>query len=300
MAYDEAFKSILISNQAKLSLEFNHLVIKQDDKEAKFFLKDINFIILESLQASITSSLLSALAKYKIILLTCDESHHINGIFSPFLGHFISAKVAKKQIKVTLQRKAILWQKIIKNKISNQAHILKITHHIKEAKELLALAKNVSLNDAKNLEATAAALYFKTLFGGNFTRNEICFVNSALNYGYAVIRSLIVRAVCISGLLPWQGIKHDNIYNDFNLCDDLIEVFRPLVDLCVFDLKDIKESEFLDKEAKQRLIGILQEEIIIENKAYPLNRAINFYIQNFKNALLENDELMMVNLYDRR
>lgn len=130
MAYDEAFKSILISNQAKLSLEFNHLAIKQDDKEAKFFLKDINFIILESLQASITSSLLSALAKYKIILLTCDESHHINGIFSPFLGHFISAKVAKKQIKVTLQRKAILWQKIIKNKISNQAHILKITHHI--------------------------------------------------------------------------------------------------------------------------------------------------------------------------
>lgn len=97
------------------------------------------------MQASITSSLLSALAKYKIILLTCDESHHINGIFSPFLGHFISAKVAKKQIKVTLQRKAILWQKIIKNKISNQAHILKITHHIKEAKELLALAKNVSL-----------------------------------------------------------------------------------------------------------------------------------------------------------
>lgn len=75
MAYDEAFKSVLIANQAKLSLELNHLVIKQDDKEARIFLKDINFIILESLQASITSSLLSALAKYKIILLTCDESH---------------------------------------------------------------------------------------------------------------------------------------------------------------------------------------------------------------------------------
>ncbi|WP_291953127.1 type II CRISPR-associated endonuclease Cas1 [Campylobacter sp.] len=300
MAYDEAFKSVLISNQAKLSLKLNHLVIKQDEKEAKIFLKDINIIILESLQVNITSSLLSALAKYKIILLTCDESHNINGIFSPFLGHFIGAKVAKKQIKVSLQRKAILWQKIIKNKISNQAYILKITNHIKEAKELLSMAKNVSLNDSKNLEARAAALYFKTLFGNDFTRNELCFINSALNYGYTIIRSLIVRAVCISGLLPWQGIKHNNLYNNFNLCDDLIEVFRPLIDLCVFKLKDTKDSEFLDKETKQKLISILQEEIIIENKAYPLNRAINFYVQNFKNALLENDELTMVNLYDRR
>ena len=296
MSYDEAFKSILIANKAKLSLELDHLVVKQDDNETKIFLKSINFIILESLQASISSSLLSTLAKYKIILLTCDEFHNINGIFSPFLGHFISAKVAKKQIKVSLQRKAILWQKIIKNKILNQAHILKLKKYTKEANELLNLAKNVSLNDVKNLEARAAALYFKALFGNNFSRDDICFTNSALNYGYAVIRANIVRAVCISGLLPWQGIKHDNIYNDFNLCDDLIEVFRPFVDNCVLNLRDTKNSEFLDKHSKQTLIGILQDKIIIENKSYPLNRAINFYVQNFKNALLENDEFVMVNL----
>ena len=296
MAYDEAFKSILIITQAKLSLEYNHLVIKQKEKEAKFFLKDINFIILESLQASLSSSLLNALAENKIILLTCDEMHNINGIFSPFLGHFISAKVAREQVAVSSQRKAILWQKIIKNKISNQAYVLKLFNHMQEYKELINLCKKVSLNDAKNVESTAASLYFKTLFGKNFYRNEICFVNSALNYGYAIIRSNIIRAVCISGLLPWQGIKHNNIYNSFNLCDDLIEVFRPLVDICVFNLKDTKESEFLDKESKQKLIQILQEELILENKSYPLNRAINFYVQNFKNALLENQELFWVNL----
>ncbi|MBK2000502.1 type II CRISPR-associated endonuclease Cas1 [Campylobacter molothri] len=296
MAYDEAFKSILITTQAKLSLEYNHLVIKQKEKEAKFFLKDINFIILESLQASLSSSLLNALAENKIILLTCDEMHNINGIFSPFLGHFISAKVAREQVAVSSQRKAILWQKIIKNKISNQAYVLKLFNHMQEYKELINLCKKVSLNDAKNVESTAASLYFKTLFGKNFYRNEICFVNSALNYGYAIIRSNIIRAVCISGLLPWQGIKHNNIYNSFNLCDDLIEVFRPLVDICVFNLKDTKESEFLDKESKQKLIQILQEELILENKSYPLNRAINFYVQNFKNALLENQELFWVNL----
>lgn len=141
MAYDEAFKSILIATQAKLSLEYNHLVIKQKEKEVKFFLKDINFIILESLQASLSSSLLNALAENKIILLTCDEMHNINGIFSPFLGHFISAKVAREQVAVSSQRKAILWQKIIKNKISNQAYVLKLFNHMQEYKELINLCK---------------------------------------------------------------------------------------------------------------------------------------------------------------
>lgn len=92
MAYDEAFKSILITTQAKLSLEYNHLVIKQKEKEAKFFLKDINFIILESLQASLSSSLLNALAENKIILLTCDEMHNINGIFFSIFRAFYKCK----------------------------------------------------------------------------------------------------------------------------------------------------------------------------------------------------------------
>lgn len=294
MAYDEAFKSILVSSKAKLSLELEHLVIQQDKNIGKIFLKDINFIILESLQATLTSKLLSTLAKHKIILLTCDEFHHINGIFSPFLGHFMSAKVAKMQIQVSLQRKAILWQKIIKNKISNQAHILRQAHHATESDDLFKLAKDVTLNDAKNTEAKAAILYFKTLFGKDFTREKICFINFALNYGYAIVRANIIRAVCISGLLPWYGIKHDNIYNDFNLCDDLIEVFRPLVDFYVLHLKAPKDCEFLDKENKQKLINILQKEVILENKTYPLNRAINFYVQNFKNALLENENLIKV------
>lgn len=84
MAFDEAFKSVLISSEAKLNLKSNHLVIKQGENEVKLFLKDINFIILESQQINITSALLSTLAKYKILLLTCDKTHQINGIFTPF------------------------------------------------------------------------------------------------------------------------------------------------------------------------------------------------------------------------
>lgn len=300
MAFDEAFKSVLISSEAKLNLKSNHLVIKQGENEAKLFLKDINFIILESQKINITSALLSTLAKYKILLLTCDETHQINGIFTPFLGHFLSAKIAKEQMAVSTQRKAILWQKIIKNKINNQAHILKLSKHEEQSEELLEYSKKVLLGDSKNAEANAAALYFKTLFGRDFYREELCFVNSALNYGYAVVRTCVIRSVCISGLLTWQGIKHDNVYNDFNLCDDLIEVFRPWVDLCVLELLKNKndENEFLAKEDKRKLIENLQSKVKIEGQIYPLNRAINRYIQSFKNALLDNQELMVVEFDD--
>lgn len=97
MSYDEAFKTLLISSNAKLNLELNHLVIKQDENIAKLFLKDINIIVLESLQVSLSSALFNAFARHKIILLTCDETHSINGVFTPFLGHFQSAKSQKSK-----------------------------------------------------------------------------------------------------------------------------------------------------------------------------------------------------------
>lgn len=116
MSYDEAFKTLLISSNAKLNLELNHLVIKQDENIAKLFLKDINIIVLESLQASLGSALFNAFAKHKIILLTCDETHSINGVFTPFLGYFQSAKIAKEQMNVSAQKRLFYGKKSLKIK----------------------------------------------------------------------------------------------------------------------------------------------------------------------------------------
>ena len=295
MSFDEAFKSVLIANEAKISLKTNHLLINQNDNIATIFLKDIAFIILESHQITITSALLSACAKHKIIILTCDESHIVNGIFTPFLGHFQSAKLAKEQLSIKPQKQAILWQKIIKNKITNQAEVLKLYSLNKESSELFSLAKIVTLNDSKNTEATAAALYFKALFGKRFSRNDLSFENSALNYGYAVLRACVIRAVCVSGLVPWSGIKHSNIYNEFNLCDDLIEVFRPFVDICVLDLcKKKRDDIILTKEDKKILIENLQYEIKVGNQKFALIRGVNRFVQSFRSAFLGDDELVSV------
>ncbi len=292
MSFDEAFKSVIVSNEAKLSLKQKHLHISQADNEANLYLKDLSFIILESPQITLTSALLSAVAKHKIVLLTCDESHLPNGVFMPFLGHFQASQVAKEQIAAKEQIKAILWQKIIKNKIANQAFVLSHTGHKKQCDELLEFAKIVRLNDSSFVESRAAALYFKTLFGIDFSRNNPCFINSALNYGYAIVRAAIVRAVCISGLLSWLGIKHANAFNQFNLCDDIIEVFRAFVDIKSLGLKS--DDEFLDKAHKRELIEVLQSEVMIDSRKMPLIRAVNHFVQSFRNALLEGGELASV------
>ena len=292
MSFDEAFKSVIIANEAKLTLKQKHLHIAQADNEAMLYLKDLSFIILESPQITLTSALLSALAKAKIVLLSCDESHLPNGVFMPFLGHFNTSLLAKEQFSVSEQRKAILWQKIIQNKIRNQAFVLRHAKHDEQATELLNLAKSVKLNDSSYMESRAAALYFKTLFGKDFSREELCFENSALNYGYAIVRAAVVRAVCVSGLLSWLGIKHANAYNQFNLCDDIIEVFRAFVDIKVLEFKS--EDDFLGKEHKKALIENLQSPVLINSQSLPLIRAINHFVQSFKNALLNGAELANV------
>lgn len=292
MSFDEAFKTAIIANDAKLHLKQNHLHITQSDNEANLYLKDLAFIILESPQITLTSALLSAVADSKIVLLTCDESHLPNGVFMPFLAHFQASQIAKEQIAVKEQTKAILWQKIVQNKIRNQAFVLSRIGHKKASDELLELAKVVRLNDSSFVESRAAALYFKTLFGIDFSRNDLCFTNSALNYGYAIVRAAVVRAVCISGLLAWFGIRHANAFNPFNLCDDIIEPFRAFVDMRVLSLQS--DSEFLGKAHKHKLIENLQSEVQLNDKKMPLIRAVNHFVQSFRNALLNGGELANV------
>ena len=124
MGYDEAFKNVIISSRAKLSLQDNHLVIAGNDEVAKLYIKDLHCVVLESPQITITQALLSALAESKVLVLTCDRTHAINGVFTPFLGHFANAQVAREQIAVSTESKAKLWQQIVQNKIHNHASVL--------------------------------------------------------------------------------------------------------------------------------------------------------------------------------
>lgn len=283
--FDESFRSIMVSSRAKLSLKNANLLVEVAEKQpVSVPLSDIATIILESSAITLTSALLSALAEHKIVLLCCDGSHLPNGIFMPYLTHFQSNAVIKSQISQTKQHKAILWQNIIKAKIKNQANFAsKFDKNIGE--ELLNLSKRVVLADAKNCEATAAAKYFKALFGAEFSRDEPIWINSALNYVYAIIRSCVVRNIVASGLLPVFGVGHDNIFNNFNLADDLMEPYRIYGDKMVASLLDDSKDTFLSTQDKANLAQITGEKVKIGGKNFTLAMAITKTVQSYKNSL---------------
>ncbi len=291
--FDSAFRTLFLSTPARLSLYQKHLCIAQEGKdEVKIPLNDILCLILESHQITLTNALLDALSQAKIICYTCDSSHLPSGIFMPFLGHFKSLTILQHQIQLSKQAKAILWQHIIKSKIHNQALLLQMQQR-EEFKALESLAKGVKLADSTHNEAKAAALYFKALFGKDFSRKvqifedtQIGLINAALNYGYAIVRGMIVRSLCASGLNPVLGINHKNQFNAFNLADDLIEPYRVFVDSLVVEMYQGGELDTtLSLENRVRLAGVLSAAVMVEGKCYPLNRGSVMSVQSLTSAI---------------
>lgn len=320
-------------------------------------LSDILCLIIESRQVSLSSYLLNELAKEKVLVFVCDEFHLPSGIFTPFLGHYRSLSILQNQINLSKQKKAILWQKIIKQKILNQANLLEFIK-IKKASELHSLAKSVHLGDSSNNEAKAAAIYFPALFQSianikgfsrkisgskiwhtdkispkkqtdfesqipnihtdspdninhlksfnfddikslqniNLQDEQIAVINAALNYGYAIVRGMVVRAICASGLNPALGIFHSNQFNPFNLADDLMEPYRIFVDSLVAQMlenKELQESFSISNRAK--LAEILSASVLLseEQKIYPLHRAIIKGVQSLSRSMSADVELVL-------
>ncbi len=281
--FDEAYRILFFSTPAKLKHKNNNLIVQtQINEEVQIPLRDISTIVIDTPQISLNSSLLSTFATYKIMLFVCDDSHMPSGFFSPFLAHYRSARVLQAQIGFKQQNKSILWQQIIKQKIYNQTQVLLLQNHLKVAHKLQILQKSVRLNDSSNHEAKSAMLYFPALFGKGFARKQFCVINSALNYGYAILRGVIARNLVASGLLPSLGIFHHNQFNPFNLADDLIETFRPFVDFRVVQM-DLDQN--LELKDRVYLVEILHTKVLIGDKHYPLYRAITQMVQSFARSL---------------
>ena len=141
--------------------------------------------------------------------------------------------------------------------------------------ELLEMAKSVRLNDSSFVESRAAALYFKTLFGIDFSRNDLCFTNSALNYGYAIVRAIVARALVGAGLIPTVGVHHHNRYDAYCLADDIMEPYRPYVDRLVIDIVNTGIPEELDVNVKRVLLELPVKEVIIDGIRRPLMLAVS-------------------------
>lgn len=263
------WRILQITKPCKLSVKNRQLVYEPFEDEAlKLPLEDISVIVLENKQILFSSSLLSELPEYDVVLFSCDASHLPSGVFFPYHNHSRYSETAWIQLESSEPLKKRLWQEVVKAKINNQAAVLEALN-LDGAKKLREIAKQVQSGDAKNAEAYAANLYWKYLFK-NFNRNdEGNIINSALNYGYAIIRGAMARAVVGAGLMPCLGIHHANKLNQFNLADDLMEPFRPFVDyqVAVMDWKDVKK---LTPELKNRLISVMTTNCLLNNEEISL------------------------------
>ena len=270
-----SFRTVVIKDQAKLNYKNRFLVVKKSLDEKYIHLTEIDTLIIDSISVSISSYLLKELSNYKINVIFCDEKHNPFGELKSFYSKHNTSKKIVNQSKWKIKDKDALWLLIVKNKILNQANLLK-----KVRSDTFVLISSyideVKIGDKTNREGHAAKVYFNALFGKNFSRNSENNINSALNYGYAVLLSNINKEVVNNGYLTQLGIHHKNEFNDFNLSCDLMEVFRPVIDSFVYFNK---EREF-DKDYKLDIINIFNNSFKYKNKSYVLKDIIKMYVKN--------------------
>ena len=263
------------------------LYVPQEGDGLKIPLEDISVLILENKQISLNNYLFSELSEYDIVLFTCDGSHLPSGVFFPFHNHSRYSEIAWLQIGVSEPLKKRLWQEIVKAKINNQAMCLEILNCVNFSK-LREISKQVQSGDAKNSEAFAAGIYWKSLFE-NFNRNDDTDIrNSALNYGYAIIRGCMARSVVGSGLQPCFGIHHANKLNQFNLVDDLMEPFRPFIDYQVSKMNMAGKTELASLD-KNYLVGSLMQNCIFNNEEVSLLKACELLAISFVKSIRQKD-----------
>lgn len=285
-------RTLYFGNPAYLSLKNAQLVVKLPEIEKSDLLpehfkkqsertipvEDIGVVVLDNKQITITHGLLESLLENNCAVITCDRKSLPVGLLLPLYGNTTQNERFRDQLEVSVPLKKQLWQQTIQYKIRNQAAVLGGMRQV-VVKNMLVWASEVKSGDSNNIEARAAAYYWRNLFIEipEFTRDrDGCPPNNLLNYGYAILRAIVARALVTSGLLPTLGIHHHNRYNAYCLADDIMEPYRPYVDRLVYDMfkeEGLNCSE-LTKEQKARLLTIPILETVISRKRSPLMVAV--------------------------
>ncbi len=268
-------RTLYFGNPAYLHKNLMQLkVINPDDNSelGSVPLEDIGVVLLDHPQITLTHALMAALLERNVALISCDEKHLPVGLMLPLDGNTIQTERFRSQIDASEPLKKNLWAQTVKAKIENQAKVLQLAGI--DNKRLLALLPLIQSGDPDNVEGRAASVYWKLLFEDlPFVRDRFGLMpNAHLNYGYAILRAIVARALVGSGLLPTLGIHHSNKYNAYCLADDVMEPYRPFVDWMVYNMLQNEEitGDDISKEHKAKLLGIATVDVQIDGKKSPL------------------------------
>ena len=288
------WRVVAISSIAKLDYKLDYLVIRTKDNINRIHLSEISVLIIESTAVSLTAYLLVELSKNKIDVVFCDERRFPFARFQPLYGSHDTSDKVRKQVLWSADVKKTVWSKVVVAKILGQSAVLDRIGNTDGKNALLEFAKEVVPGDATNREGHSAKVYFNRLFGMSFTRTDKeNVINSCLNYGYSLLLSVVAREIVNNGYITQLGIHHDNMFNDLNLACDLMEPFRPFIDLQCFRMK----PDQFGKDQKLGLIGFLNRQVNIDGKQQFMLNAIEIYVKSVFTSL-ESGETSVIKFPD--
>lgn len=285
------WRSVVVSNPAKLKRDHFSLIVEQE-QVARVPFEDIAVIVLNNREITLTHPVLAACAEYGIGLFSTGDNHQPNGVFLPFQSHSRSTRMLRLQLDLAKPTAKRAWAAIVRAKIANQAFILRALN-AGDPERLDSYARRVRSGDVGNLEAQASAYYFPNLFGKGFNRNELNWINAALNYGYAVLRGACARALVAHGMLPSLGLFHSSEQNAFNLADDLIEPYRPIVDLHVASFRPAHGEHDLTPADKTALVSLLNVDVSMPRGVMSLLASVEQAAESFVRLYDGGSELVL-------
>jgi CRISPR-associated endonuclease Cas1 subtype II len=278
-----SYQTVVISKSSKLDYSMGYMVVRQGETK-RIHMADIEMLVIESTAVSITTALLSALTKYKVKVIFCDEKRQPSSELIPYYGcHDCSGKL-RTQITWSGNIKSSVWTEIVREKITKQLEHLEM-YQSPAVVLLKDYLSELTLGDESNREGHAARVYFSALFGEDFSRSQENSINAALNYGYSILLSMFNREIVSNGYSTMLGIFHDNVDNPFNLGSDLMEPFRILVDRMVKH----EMPEKFETEEKHWMLELVKSDVIISGKKEYLPNAIRIYVRSVFDAINDND-----------
>ncbi len=274
-----SYRVIYVEKCEYLKLYLDNLKVEIKNDSILFPISDIQILVIDNYQSNMSVPLINKLTDYNVCTIICGVDHLPKSYILPMNGHFSSSGNIFKQICWDEKRKNDLHAMIVKLKILNQIEILKMNQkNFDVVKKLYEFANSIVSGDKSNREGLAAKMYFRELFGDSFIRFEEDVINAGLNYGYAIFRSLITSIIVAKGYIANIGIFHKGKQNMFNLSDDIIEVFRPIVDDYVY--KEMMEDILFKQSHREALIQLTNKKIMIDDKKQTVSNAISLYLDS--------------------
>lgn len=269
-------RTLYFSSPGFLSVKDTQLVFdpKNGGDVKKVPVEDIGFMIIENQQIAVSSPLIEELMNHNVAVVFCDSRHHPQSMLLNMEGHHQQTEIYRQQVTASEPLKKNLWKQTVTAKILNQSKLLEKIGV--DPNPLPHLASQVKSGDVDNREGMAARVYWQRIFGQSFLRDRYGrWPNALLNYGYIVLRAAVARALTGSGLFPSFGIFHHNRYNAFCLADDIMEPYRPFVDMAVWTVcekyPDVSE---MHKEIKAEMLQVLSVDVGMKKQTRPLMVAI--------------------------